>query len=271
MSKRQTCKDHLGIEYKTKAEMCRHYGIKYYTFKGRIRAGWSLESALITPEKEVQTEIYDHLGNCYKTTSDMCKHYSIGQPLFLYRVNTLHWSIEKALMTPIKGQEGSVVDHLGNKFSSEREMGEYYGIAYGTFTARRRKGWSIEKILTTPATASNIRVTIFGNKYKSIMDAERCFSLPPGMLAHRIKDSPKYKNFDLELLALLKNLNDMQIAFIGLDGKARYKVPWNKDLQTTRDIIEHERPEFLSLYDGSHPDGEWNPYRNKEEAEGRVG
>ena len=54
-------------------------------------------------------------------------------------------------------------------------------------------------------------------------------------------------------------LNGIELKFIGLDGQARYKVPWSKELQTMREIIEHERPDLLGLYDSSNPTGKWNP------------
>ena len=39
-------KDHLGNEYKSTSDMCKHYNIALNTFKRRIRKGWSLKNAL---------------------------------------------------------------------------------------------------------------------------------------------------------------------------------------------------------------------------------
>lgn len=263
VNKRSPCKDHLGKEYKTITDMCRQYNMSRDTFKARIKSGWNLQDALTRPRKLEKKQCRDHLGNCYETATEMCKQYNIAQPLFIYRINKLHWDIERALTTSIKGQEGSVKDHLGNGFNSEREMGEYYGIPYGTFTARKRKGWSIEKILTTPAVVKNIKIVVFGKEYKSIIEVEKYFNMPEGIITHRLRDSPRYKDFDLEMLVSIKDLKSIQLKFIGLDGQARYKVPWHQDYQTTREIIRYQHPELLSLYDKSHPDGKWNPYRRQ--------
>lgn len=40
-------------------------------------------------------------------------------------------------------------DHLGNEFNTFKEMSEFHGIPYETFISRRRRGWDVERILTT--------------------------------------------------------------------------------------------------------------------------
>lgn len=45
------CKDHLGNEYPTIANMCKKYKIKRTTFQHRLHRGWSLEEALTSPTK----------------------------------------------------------------------------------------------------------------------------------------------------------------------------------------------------------------------------
>ena len=70
---------------------------------------------------------------------------------------------------------------------------------------------------------------------------------------------PSFKRVvGIELLVLLPRLVGIAIQFIGLDGKARYKVYWSEDYQTTREIIQKFRPDLLSLYDESNPTGKWN-------------
>lgn len=44
----------------------------------------------------------------------------------------------------------SVFDHLGNEYKSIKEMREHYDISEGLWDNRKRKGWSLEQILTTP-------------------------------------------------------------------------------------------------------------------------
>lgn len=44
----------------------------------------------------------------------------------------------------------TAVDHLGNRYSSESGMCAEYGISRQLYTFRRKKGWTVEKALTTP-------------------------------------------------------------------------------------------------------------------------
>ena len=64
------------------------------------------------------------------------------------------WDIEKALTTPKQEAHKSTlklsVDHLGNKFESVKAMIEYWGISKQMYYKRKRKGWTLEEILTKP-------------------------------------------------------------------------------------------------------------------------
>ncbi len=41
-------------------------------------------------------------------------------------------------------------DHLGNKFKTAKDMCVFYGIPESTYMSRKRQGWDLERILTTP-------------------------------------------------------------------------------------------------------------------------
>ncbi len=41
-------------------------------------------------------------------------------------------------------------DHLGNEFNTINEMCEHYGIDRFLYRDRKKEGWSLERILTTP-------------------------------------------------------------------------------------------------------------------------
>uniref|UniRef100_UPI0040559D7F hypothetical protein n=1 Tax=Agathobacter sp. TaxID=2021311 RepID=UPI0040559D7F len=43
-----------------------------------------------------------------------------------------------------------ITDHTGNQFENEKTMCKHYDIPYITHKHRLRKGWSLEKALTTP-------------------------------------------------------------------------------------------------------------------------
>lgn len=64
-------------------------------------------------------------------------------------------------------------DHLGNLFPSISVMCSYYNITINNFNSRRRYGWSLEKILTTPLKATMGKRAIpckdyLGNTFKSV-------------------------------------------------------------------------------------------------------
>lgn len=48
--KNNVVRDHLGNTYRTKSEMCNHYGVMIGTYNSRINRGWSVEKALTGKE-----------------------------------------------------------------------------------------------------------------------------------------------------------------------------------------------------------------------------
>ena len=42
------------------------------------------------------------------------------------------------------------VDHLGNEFNNRAEMHKHHNIYDQVSNSRQKKGWSLDKILTTP-------------------------------------------------------------------------------------------------------------------------
>lgn len=105
-------------------------------------------------------------------------------------------------------------------------------------------------------------IEIFGTKYESMKKAVDAYGLDYKRFWDRLNRTA-CERYDLELLVSLQDLDGMKLAFIGLNSQARYEVPWHADYQTTRQVIEHERPDLLKLYDKSHPDGKWNPYKSE--------
>ena len=87
--------DHKGNKFKSQREMCKAYDIDYYTFKARIRTGWTLKDAL---EGKYVT---DHKGNKFKSREEMCKAYGISYGTFKSRMR-LGWTLKDALETHAK-------------------------------------------------------------------------------------------------------------------------------------------------------------------------
>ena len=96
--KNKECIDHLGNKYKNITDMCNHYNITTDTYYYRIKAGWSIENALLAKksEKALGITCQDHLGTVYSSKSEMCKKYGINRCTFNQRIKN-GWSLEDAL------------------------------------------------------------------------------------------------------------------------------------------------------------------------------
>ena len=80
-------------------------------------------------------------------------------------------------------------DHLGNKFSSVNEMAKYWGISYFAYKGRLDRGWSLEKILTTPVKKKTIVkdcVDFKGNVFPSIKSMAENYEVPYSTLYQHI-------------------------------------------------------------------------------------
>ena len=105
MALAKPCKDHLGNEFKSKAALCRHYGISTELFTQRQLKGMSLEDSLkpagISPWAGKKCK--DHLGNEFKTRKEMTQHYNVPFNVFSNRLYN-GWSLKDALTTPVRSR-----------------------------------------------------------------------------------------------------------------------------------------------------------------------
>ena len=146
VSKLSIIKDHLGNEYKSMNDMCKHYNIVEKTFVGRIGRGMSLEDALTKPidtSKSSYIECKDHLGNEYKSLSAMCRAYGITVSLYRARLKS-GWDLETALT--VSKTRKVCKDHLGNEFASIAEMLEYWGVNRSTYYKLLSSGKKFKEI-----------------------------------------------------------------------------------------------------------------------------
>lgn len=150
--------DHLGNKYKSIEDMCKHYGIASSMYKDRVRRGYSVEKALLTEKDALskRVEFTDHLGNTFHSISECADCYEIPMKTLSYRLNH-GWSIEKALLTPVKSK--LITDHVGQEFSNAKMMCKHWNISYELYRSRIRDGWSVEDALTKEKVYS----TIFSN------------------------------------------------------------------------------------------------------------
>ena len=91
-------------------------------------------------------------GKLYRTSTALAMAYGLAQSTVYGRL-LRGWTLEQAVSS-IKGSAGrkpsTYVDHLGNEYDGFYKMLYAYGITTGCYYGRKKKGWSLEQILTTP-------------------------------------------------------------------------------------------------------------------------
>ena len=264
--KRKECIDHLGNPYNSIKEMCIVWGIPTSTYKYRISQGYSIEDALIG---NLQYKCRDHLGIEYESKNKMCEAYNINRGTFDNRIKRDHMSLKDALTLPIDVTKGgeSIIDPIsGRDYTNLKALADAYGMVDETLRHRLSTGATLREALEKPINYgkdmkwgdSLLKRKVFGHRYSTTTDIIKKFSISKSALYSRVK-SNRNRNVDVELLVSVPDMLNIKVKFVGLDGKARYSVKWSKELQTARQIIEHERPDLLELYDNSNPKGIWNP------------
>lgn len=246
-------------------EQANKNGISSGALYSRLARGMSVEEATSKPLQHKTNSEYSYNGKCYNSLTELCREYNVSYDVVCYRVNT-GWDLESAIETPVKTYM-KIKDHTGREFDTKVEMCKHWGISVVTYNSRIRSRWTKEAALTTPLQIEKIHleIIIFGERYNDIPSISNRFGLNIQTIYNRFsKNYDKYKCIDTELVAALhRKLYNIKLGFVGLDRQARYQVPWSKEYQTTRQIIQHERPDLLELYDKAHPKGEWNPYRRE--------
>lgn len=73
--------DHTGRQYSSVEHMCKAYEISAYTYKERLRKGYTQEEALIGKKR-----VMDFKGNLYRTEKEMCQAYGINRNTYRHRI-----------------------------------------------------------------------------------------------------------------------------------------------------------------------------------------
>lgn len=135
MGKTKAVKDHLGTEYNSITEMCRHYGISNRLFSDRLCRGFSLKEAL-GEEKHARTQNIP--------IGELCKKYGISEEI--YKIG-----IEMGL-TPRDMRKLDITiicrDHNNKPYKSFNAMCKAFGKSTATVRNRLKLGWSLEDALT---------------------------------------------------------------------------------------------------------------------------
>ena len=109
--------DHRGNHFESFEAMCRHWGVRAATVKGRLDSGKSLEYALeATNAFEVTI-----LGVTYSSIIDMCKYFEINPITYRGRIAS-GWEKEEALGLKGRGLKGRVGTDFKGKIVIERYL-----------------------------------------------------------------------------------------------------------------------------------------------------
>lgn len=114
----------------------------------------------------------EYKGKFYVSTRSLSQ--DLGIPY-----NHMHKQLHRGMSIDdvVKGYKSrNIEDHLGNRFESTTEMLNHWGISANSFYGRLRKGWSLEKVLSTPMrkVKKDKKYKDFkGNLFTSISDMAR--------------------------------------------------------------------------------------------------
>lgn len=199
------CKDHLGNTFTSKKEMAKAYGLDARTLKHRLDGGWSLEDALTKPSgaglshssrKDDDGLYSDGKGNRFNTIREMAEFHGFTESQFRHRLEKgLSFSeaidyVGRKVKKGSKWKTGEWEDHLGNKYDSLNEMAEKYGLKSWMVKGRLRRGWSLERALTTIPEGKTDSVQVidhYGNKYSSIREMADAYGMKYHTLQGRLK------------------------------------------------------------------------------------
>ena len=93
------------------------------------------------------------------------------------------------------------IDHLGRKYNTVKAMCDSHGITTSVYTNRKRLGWDLEKILTTPSQPKNRKVIDHkGNTFESISKCAEYWGIPFRLLQKRLNNG-----WDIETAITTRN------------------------------------------------------------------
>jgi len=127
--------------------------------------------------------IKDHLGNQYTSEAKMCRAWNISYVTYRNRRYILKWNLKEVLENNINNNRTEIEDHLGRKYSSEKELCRAWNIPVNTFRYRFYKaGWSLEDALTkSPSDKFKHRNKFkdhLGNEYDTQIDMSEAWGIP---------------------------------------------------------------------------------------------
>jgi hypothetical protein len=78
------------------------------------------------------------------------------------------------------------VDHLGKTYKTKKEMCEYYGIDLTVFQQRQKRGWDLQRSLST-SLKDRVCKDHLGNKFDKFSVMARHYGISPSVLYNRVR------------------------------------------------------------------------------------
>lgn len=131
-------------------------------------------------------------------------------------------------------------DHLGKKYNTVKSMCDSYGITTSVYTNRKKLGWNLEKILTTPTKSREHEVIDHkGNKFTSISECAKYWNVSFRLLQKRLNNG-----WDIETAINTKSTKPESCQdHLGniFDTKKEMCEHYNISLWTLRDrlVVQH--------------------------------
>ena len=95
--------DHLGREYASEEDMCKHWHIPVSLFRSRRQDYWPLCYAL-THGMDEELSISDHRGHRFPSVARLCAFYDIDKAEFARRMDE-GWTLKEALINPCEDKD----------------------------------------------------------------------------------------------------------------------------------------------------------------------
>lgn len=173
-----------GKEYKSLKELAKEYGINYSTFCHRIgRLGYSIDEALKLEDKRKAKRVneIEVFGKKYANLKQLADDFGIDYKMFLYRINVVGLSIEKAI--ELGNGRKSHIEVFGKKYNSLREVAKEFGVSYQSLYYRKKNGLPIEDLIS----GAENSIDVFGRKFKTLKDVAKAYGINYSTLCTRLR------------------------------------------------------------------------------------
>lgn len=143
---RRKCVDPNGKEWACPTHMCRAWGVRLKQFKRKRAMGMTLEECL-NGKPLTCKPITDPKGRRFDSRTDLANAWGIDIHTLLLRTKSYHWSLEKALTTPLRSWRGKLTDHEGREFPTLTKFCQFWGVAKRTVRKRLALGMGMKDVL----------------------------------------------------------------------------------------------------------------------------